>query len=96
MVFILNYLFALSTKDFIKGPPEGTQGFYLFLILFATTKAGKDSHTRMFQTPAIEDAEPAVEHPLPPPSPLEPLPLPKSEPGPPQPPEPPPLPMENV
>ena len=70
MVFILNYLFALSTKDFIKGLPEGTQGFYFLLILLATTKAGKDKHTRMFQKPAVGTTEAIIEYP--PPLPLPP------------------------
>jgi hypothetical protein len=75
---------ASLAKDFIKGPPRrGPTGFYLLLILLANAKAGTDSHTRMFQKPAIEDAEPVIEHPPPPPP--EPLPPPLEPPPPPPP-----------
>ncbi len=50
----------LPSKDLIKGPPEGTQGFYFLLILLANTKAGTDSNKSIFHALAIEDTEPVV------------------------------------
>jgi hypothetical protein len=81
-------------KILSKVPRRGPKGFYLLLILLANAKAGTDSHTRMFHKPAIEDAEPVIEHPPPPPPvaipipPLEPLPLLVPEPLPPPDPKP--------
>jgi hypothetical protein len=47
----------MKKKGFIKGPPEGTKGIYLFLVFLATTKAGTDSNKRMVHGLATEDAK---------------------------------------
>jgi hypothetical protein len=53
----LPQILQLPSKDLIKGPQRGPEGFYLLLILLTNAKAGTDNSKRMFHVLTIEDAK---------------------------------------